>query len=389
MTILSAQDAANLAQAVYSVLPATSSADAVSLAQRETVFASCLPPGPSNSPRLSPGIKPKSGLMGRSGAVIKKDTGFGLICERSDAGRELIVVFRGSQTNSDWLSNATIAMEAGPAGSTVHVGFNGIYKSLRDELGREIAAARPEAVHFVGHSLGGALASLAAMDFIAGGQVPGYLYTFGAPRVGALGTASVLSRNLKAASVKRVYALSDPVPMLPLFPFFHFGPGSTGIPDAFSHFSSDAHKMKTCYIPNMPETGWPPALALPNKSDPAYWLDQAVAAGSLRKGFSYLCLSVALSHIMTALSAVFGGLSLGMTVLDRIAEVLAKGVRLGAAVAENVLKFVKAAMAVVGRAAVATAVTAADLTVTFLNWVLEILLLPVRSAGQMASRLLG
>lgn len=385
MTILSAMDAAILAQSVYSVLPATSAPEAFTFAQRDTAFA----PATGVGPQLSPGITPKSGLMGRSGVVVTKDTGFGLICERNTQGRELIVVFRGTQNNADWRSNAVIAMEPGPAGSTVHVGFNGIYKSLRDALGREIAAARPDAVHFVGHSLGGALASLAAMDFIAGGQVPGYLYTFGAPRVGALGSASVLNRNLPVGSVKRVYALSDPVPMLPLFPFFHFGPGSTGIQDSFSAFSTDAHRMKTCYIPNMPTSGWPPALALPNKSDPAYWLDQAVAAGSLRKGFSYLCLSVALSHIMTALSAVFGVISGGMTVLDRIAEVLARGVRLGAAIAEKVLKFVKAAMAVVGRAALSTAVTTADLTVTFLSWVLDMLLLPVRAAADIASRTLG
>ena len=385
MTILSAMDSALLAGAVYSVTPASSGPEALTFAQRDATFA----PRPGTGPQLSPGITPKSGLMGRSGVVVTKDTGFGLICERNTQGRELIVVFRGTQTARDWLSNAVIAMEPGPAGSTVHVGFNGIYKSMRDELGREIAAARPERVHFVGHSLGGALASLAAMDFIAAGQVPGYLYTFGAPRVGALGSASVLNRNLPAGSVKRVYALSDPVPMLPLFPFFHFGPGSTGINDSFSAFSADAHKMATCYIPNMPLSGWPPAFALPNKSDPAYWLDQAVAAGSLRKGFSYLCLSVALSQIMVALSAVFGVISGGMTVLDRIAEVLARGVRLGAAIAEKVLKFVKAAMAVVGRAALTTAVTAADLTVTFLSWVLDLLLLPVRAAASIASRVLG
>lgn len=386
MPLLSAMDAAVLADAVYTVRPAVSGADAVILARRDARFTTGTPEGQ----RLSTPVTPQTGLIGSSGAYVREQTGFGLICDRrGPEGPEMVVILRGTESGYDWASNLNVGLEVGPHGALVHSGFNRIYKTFREELARAISAQRPAAVHFIGHSLGGALASLAAMDFAGGGQATGFLYTFGAPRVGSLGTSTVLDRRMSSARVRRVYALSDPVPMIPLLPFRHFGPGSIGIQDSFQSICADAHRMKTSYLPSMPKSGWPAMVALPHRSDPAYWLARAAESGSFSRGMAYFCLSHALGLIMVALNGLNLVLSSDITVLDRITDALAKGAILSAKIGEQVLSFARTALQVIGRLSVATAVTAADLTVTFIRWVLELLLAPVIAAASHAGRKLS
>ncbi len=386
MTLLSAKDAAILAQSVYAVLPAASAKEALTFVKRDAAFGKSPTPGP----KLSEPIVPISGMLGKSGAFVKKETGFGVVCERNGInGRELIFVFRGTQSNFDWASNFNIGYDLGPGGATVHSGFNRIYKTMREDIAREITDSKPAAVHMVGHSLGGALASLACLDFIAGKPQQGYLYTFGAPRVGTVGTASRIKSAMAADSVKRVYSLSDPVPMIPLFPYMHSSAGSTGLADGFSFITADAHSMKGNYVPSMPASGWPTAIAMPNKADPSYWLAQAVKSSSISKGYAYVCLSAALTQIMGALSLLGFGVSSGMTVLDGIAQGLANGVLLSKAIGETVLKFVKAAMIVLGLASLVTAVAVVDLTSKFLRYVLDLLLAPVRMAALAADKMLS
>ncbi len=386
MALISAQDAAILAQAVYNVMPATSRAEALQLAQRTPALNS----SSGTSPSLSVAVTPQSGLLGSSGAYVRRQTGFGLICDRrGPEGNEMVVIMRGTQSGFDWASNLNVGLDVGPHGALVHSGFNRVYNSFREDLASAISAQRPAVVHFVGHSLGGALASLAALDFIGGGQVSGYLYTFGAPRVGSLGTSTVLEGRMSSAQVRRVYALSDPVPMIPLLPFRHYGPGSIGLQDSFQSICVDAHLMNTSYLPSMPQSGWPTMVALPNRSDPAYWLARAAESGSLSRGIAYFCLSQALAAIMAALNGLNLVLSPGITVLDRITDALAKGAMLAAKIGEQVLSFVRTALRVIGRVSIAATVTAADLTVSFLRWVLDLLLAPVIAAASRAGRMLS
>lgn len=147
--------------------------------------------------------------------------------------------------------------------------------------------------------------------------------------------------------------------------------------------------MKTSYLPSMPKSGWPAMVALPHRSDPAYWLARAAESGSFSRGMAYFCLSHALGLIMVALNGLNLVLSSDITVLDRITDALAKGAILSAKIGEQVLSFARTALQVIGRLSVATAVTAADLTVTFIRWVLELLLAPVIAAASHAGRKLS
>ncbi|MEY4588296.1 MAG: hypothetical protein RL497_372, partial [Pseudomonadota bacterium] len=78
----------------------------------------------------------------------------------------IIIVFRGSTDanhGADWASNARIGVETSKTGLPVHIGFNSIFKSMLPQI-QAFLLQHPTAlmVHCVGHSLGGAVATLAA-----------------------------------------------------------------------------------------------------------------------------------------------------------------------------------------------------------------------------------
>lgn len=103
----------------------------------------------------------------------------------------LLVAFRGTESMQDALTDANIAKVNGPKGK-VHMGFwNGllsVWGNMADDilnrLDVEDRTKRPK-VWITGHSLGAALATLAAADLrmVKTKGVRG-LYTFGSPRAG-------------------------------------------------------------------------------------------------------------------------------------------------------------------------------------------------------------
>jgi predicted lipase len=84
--------------------------------------------------------------------------------------KEILVSFRGSVNVANWITNINFLKESynGVAGAEVHSGFYEAYKGVRDQvIGSVMALHRyhPSAKFTVtGHSLGGALATFAAMD---------------------------------------------------------------------------------------------------------------------------------------------------------------------------------------------------------------------------------
>ncbi len=109
---------------------------------------------------------------------------------------------------------------------TVHAGFLTSWRNTRCTVLPHIEKALAEhpdyQVTLVGHSLGGAVAALASLEFKARGWEP-QVTTFGEPRVGNHALVSYIDRqfNLNDQDVprntyRRVTHVNDPVPLLPL-----------------------------------------------------------------------------------------------------------------------------------------------------------------------------
>ena len=97
-----------------------------------------------------------------------------------------IVAFRGTEATSiaDVLTDVKIAKDDWDYGGEVHKGFLEAFRNAWRVVPSEIPRDRP--VWFTGHSLGGAIATLAADAFVKGERSTQYggVYTFGSPLVG-------------------------------------------------------------------------------------------------------------------------------------------------------------------------------------------------------------
>lgn len=141
------------------------------------------------------------------------------------------VVFRGTQTPAEWVRNLQFDQRRFPSDARrwgvrerVHRGFLEIFDSLQLESvapeggfagGLSEIATDGETV-FVGHSLGAALATLAAVDLAqrdrsASGRVS--LVTLASPRVGNAAFAELAESLIR---IDRVCNLVDAVPAVPL-----------------------------------------------------------------------------------------------------------------------------------------------------------------------------
>jgi hypothetical protein len=174
--------------------------------------------------QTAPGTGGAQRFTARSGAFeFKSKTGFAVMAmgkKGKDYDGEAILVCRGTATPYDWLTDANYAITLGPSGTRVHSGFNRTFKDMKVALTLFLSQHSPRRVHCIGHSLGGALAQLAA-DWLANNGYAVELYTFGSPRVGTEDFAIHLTRQVGQGRIHRVCHSSDPVTMVPVWPYMH------------------------------------------------------------------------------------------------------------------------------------------------------------------------
>lgn len=120
------------------------------------------------------------------------------------------VVFPGTASYRDAITDVRFKFTEWQDGVKVHRGFRFAYESIANALRAQIADERW--VIFCGHSLGGALATLAA-DAFGAGRVEA-VYTFGSPRVGNIAFARRYDAILHDQTF-RIVNEGDPVVRVP------------------------------------------------------------------------------------------------------------------------------------------------------------------------------
>lgn len=148
---------------------------------------------------------------------------FGFVARNQTSGN-VFVTFRGTKSLEDWLSDFTLPLVAHPWGQ-VEQGFSSLYAQCTADVQAFVkgAGAVPN-VFVTGHSLGAALAALAAADLVNSGVTPGAaMVSFAGPRVGD--PAFTDQFNGRVAQRWRVVNTEDIVTTLPIATASLFGGG--------------------------------------------------------------------------------------------------------------------------------------------------------------------
>lgn len=135
------------------------------------------------------------------------------ICRQVDDG--FCVTFRGSDNTASWLTDFNIAVLDDTIIGKVHKGFWEAWQAIAGGV-KAACAASGSPIILCGHSLGGALALVAAADFIRSGIPLAAVYAFEPPRV----SPDINIKSILWRTPLYIYKNgSDPVPDVP--PFWH------------------------------------------------------------------------------------------------------------------------------------------------------------------------
>lgn len=161
----------------------------------------------------------------------KSRVSIGLILQTS-AGGDVVIAIRGTEGMQEWIHDAQFLPEPCPvmaAAGNTEDGFTDMYRSMRtglDAASPTVTQALPKiqfaravsSVTIAGHSLGGALATLLALDVSVNTNFNPAVYTYASPRTGDLQFVALY--NHAVPNTVRIANRVDLVPKLPLPPLY-------------------------------------------------------------------------------------------------------------------------------------------------------------------------
>lgn len=130
-----------------------------------------------------------------------------LVSGTSESGARFnVLVFRGTSQFRNWVTHANL----GPLRNNAHRGYENVLDAIWPELEPTLATIDGK-LFFTGHSMGGALAALAARRL-----QPSAVYTFGSPPIGNYKLAEEYASNFNHCPVYRLLNYRDIVSRAPL-----------------------------------------------------------------------------------------------------------------------------------------------------------------------------
>lgn len=300
--------------------------------------------------------------------------GFTLIGKGKFSGQAFIL-FRGTQYLADWLTNFNITVSRGASGQPVHDGFNLTFKTMEPKLKEfmgTLVKNKITQIHCIGHSLGGALATICADWIRTSYKIKPYLYTFGSPRVGLMGFADSCTTNIGAERIFRAYHKTDIVPCIPTWPFIHTPNSGTDyyLPSPGVVPGPTYHGMDK-YIESVSGKNWATLAALDiekkSESGIVLWLKSPSPVGLTITALEWL--NQALVYVLKkclngAAWVISGAMGTSFTLMDQLAYVLQKGIDLSENVSSLILHLIRKIMEILGMKRTLKAV---DLTREFIR----------------------
>lgn len=151
-----------------------------------------------------------------------------------EGSSDMFLFFRGTESRRDALTNLDVRRRTvgGECGALVHRGFLRQFQAIEEKLTEFLDRhqCRYSTLTCCGHSLGGALATIAAVYYstrsreeesMAAKNVEYRCHTFGCPRLGNRQFASLFQTCIEGDKHWRVFDYEDPVPMIPASCRFH------------------------------------------------------------------------------------------------------------------------------------------------------------------------
>lgn len=363
MNELTALQSASLADDVYALTRFINQNDAVSFLKQKY--------GDVLSIKSTDIVKGKTGGPG----IIKSRTAFGFtLLGKNKFNGQAFIIFRGTQYLADWLTNLNIGVSRSNFGQPVHDGFNKTFKTMQPKLKSFLDSLGPEVstVHCIGHSLGGALATICGEWLQSSTKYKPYIYTFGSPRVGLHGFADICTKRIGSTKIFRAYHKTDIVPCIPFWPYIHTPNAGQDyyLPSPGIVPMAEYHGMDH-YIDSVRGKSWGNLASLKSerKNDAGIeqWLKQNTPFGLtittiewLNQALIYVlkkCLDIGARLISATFSTTF-------TLMDQIAYILKKGIDLSKAISEWVVYLIRKIMHLLGMKKV---VEKADLTFEFIQ----------------------
>lgn len=287
---------------------------------------------------------------------------------------QAFAAFKGPADLYDGLTDLNTGVKPSHTGQAVHQGFDYAFDSVRSDLEKFIVGLKNvTTLHCVGHSLGGAIATLAADWVKASAKVAQVnLYTFGNPRVGLQMFAAKCTQQLTPQCLFRAHHQTDPVPMVPTWPFFHVPTSGADylLPSPVVPVPWEYHLMKH-YIKSVEHAGSWVKLA---SHRPKGYAQEALEAWLASDGVvsftahTLELLNAAMLYVVEKAVQAAGifivtEFASAFTLLDRMAMFMAKAAKLSAQVSTWVAHLMRKMAGLIGVAVKA----GTDLTVDFIR----------------------